>query len=307
MAIVEIATTMPITTDMTSTVLVLRAVSTPMQVTTELLSTTKSTAKISTTIPIVTALDSRAYRTMPELETSKLSEYSITPQITDHTAYAASNIITQFKGCDNLIDLIRSTLLELDVASQDVRDFQEVLYSIEDAYGIHLDRLGTLIGRNRNVSESDSAYRYSLYAQVYCNICDATIPSILKALLVQYNMVLGPASKDEIRIQTGSRSTLNVHFRDEQYLDNYGGVEYIEKLVSAGSQVFVTVSDGTIGGDFVTEGDEDGWGLGSLYEEDDEQGRLVSVYGADSINFTGVKEGDPLPTTNKTIPVPTFE
>lgn len=278
-----------------------------MNVVTQLLSSTKSTAKIATSIEIITEVNSNEYRTVPYLLTSKLSEYTISPQIVDHTVYAESNIISQFKGCSNLIDLIRSSLLELDTASQDVTDFQESLFNIEEAEGVNLDYIGDLLGRKRKAAESDGAYRYSLLAQVYCNICDGTIPSILKALLVQYNMVVGPASKDEIRIQTGSNSTLLVHVNDSSYIDNNGGIEYIEGLLSAGSQVLVTVSDTVPGSDFVTEGDDSGWGLGSLYEEDDEQGRVVSIYGADSINLTGVREGTALPITNSSIPVPTFE
>ena len=183
---------------------------------------------------------------------------------------------------------------------------QTNFFNAEDSLGDNLDRVGAIVGRVRLIGQGDFSYYNSILAQIYKNVCDGTVPKLLKSLLVQYNLKENVSSKSELRITRGSRSTLNVHVRDSTYLDVFGGISYIEDMVSAGSQVFVTVSDIPEGGDFVTEGD-DGWGFGSLYEEDEEQGALVDVYSADSINILGITTGTPLPITHKKIPVSTFE
>ena len=125
-------------------------------------------------------------RTVPE--TAKYSSYTIIPAIRTHTEYAVDNLISQFKEYENIEKLLEGVLLELDKAQTDIYDFQSEILNLEEAEGDNLDICGSIVGRDRITDQGDLTYRNQIYAQIYANICDGSLPKILSALIMNYNL-----------------------------------------------------------------------------------------------------------------------
>lgn len=267
---------------------------------------------LSPTVHVQTVARVRTHipRTTPE--TSKFSSYTITPAYRTHAQFAFQNLLSQFKGFTNIEKLIETTLEELDQCQTDVYNFQDLILNLEKAEGVNLDICGAILGRERLVAEGDIVYRNSLFAQIFINICDGTIPKILSALTIQYNLEPGPAARPELQVSTLSNNRMEVYVRDVSRVLTAGGAELIDYITPAGAVAEIVCNDRFVGnfGYFaftsVEGGIVGGLGWGSYYDETI-GGALCGLINPERFTGDGEDDGAPLLVTNKTIPVPTFD
>jgi len=207
---------------------------------------TNSTSKLTGTIDAIALFEN--------LKTSKLSEYTIFDEIQDHSEQAQENLIMQFKECPNIENLLKIPLLEVDNQSLDVRQIQKFIINVEEAYGAHLDLLGTILGVARVSGQDDIQYRNVLQAQIQTITCDGTSTKILANLLLHYNHGLTKESRDKISIRTRTHNIFDIYVHN--YLDvlQNGEAEFIQNLTPSGSETRIIVNnvDDTAEGEFFT-------------------------------------------------------
>jgi hypothetical protein len=249
-------------------------------------------------------------------QTAKLGTYSVLPAIGNHLEQANDNLISQFKDCPNINLLLKFAMDELDKAQVDIEDLQESIFNLEAAEGTNLDLCGMYVGITRVGSQSDRVFRNRILAQVFINICDGTLPKILNALLIRYNLAFSPDSKQEIQLKTRYHNTLEIYVRDPALYYEHGGLETVNQLVSAGTQVQVIAASReaadleymALGSYYIADDSEiDGKSVGSFYD-DSIGGDLVgicNVIDLDDSTVVGITDYPEPILTNKTIPVPT--
>lgn len=202
------------------------------------------TFSIETTIELPATLSSFVKRLVPS--TSKLSAYTVLPQIINHQDQANDNLITQFQDCPNIYKYLGATLSVLDTIQQDLEDFQEKIINIEEAEGVQLDNIGTLLGLDRrSLTDSDSFFRVQLVGKVFANISDGTTHAITNALLSSYNLAQNEDSYNEVKVTTGRQGEVMVFVRDQGYIEENGGKAYIKSLTAAGASTKIKVANGT--------------------------------------------------------------
>ncbi len=255
------------------------------------------------------ALSVFVLRTVPT--TRKLSSYTITESYATHTELAVDNLISQFKGKPNIEKLISCSMDELDEAQTDVYDFQDKIWNLEVAEEANLNICGKILGRDRVTGQSDRTYRNQLLTQVLINNGDGTLPNILSALLVLYNLEPSEDSRTYLQLQTLTHNNIEVYVKTSNMVNINGGVSQIQEMVPAGSSAIIVVNDiNTVPGSYFVlgsvEGNADmGRGLGSYYD-DTIGGEMVGIYNYEYYESPGVATGADLLTTTKTIPVETF-
>ena len=259
-------------------------------------------------------LKSYVLRSVPG--TAKTSSYTILPPIATHGEIAADNLLYQFKGCPNIESLINIPMLELDKAQTDVYEFQSKVLNLEESEGVNLDLCGKIVGRTRITNDEDLVYRTKLITQVFINVNDGTIPKMLSALLLLFNLEPNYTSFPELQLKTTTFNTMELFVRDKTVVDIYSNTEELEGLVAAGGAVEILVQDRTTPQNSIfTLSGYDGQpadqqssttGLGSLYDET-VGGSLVGLYNYELYyQVPGEDTGADLKITNKEIPVSTF-
>jgi hypothetical protein len=194
------------------------------------------------------------YALFANLETSKLSEYTVVREIQDHTEQANENLIMQFKDCPNILNLLSTPLTEVDKTAIDVREIQQFVVNIEEAYGAHLDLLGTILGVARTAGQDDITYRAVLVSQIQTITCDGTLTKILATLLMTYNHGLTKESMDKVSVRTRTHNVFDVYVYDYREVLNHGEAKFIQKLTPDGAETRIIVNnvDDTEEGNFFT-------------------------------------------------------
>ena len=270
------------------------------------------------TCTVTTEANCTGFVTRSTPGTAKLSSYTILPEISTHTEIANDNLPTQFKDCPNINSLISFPLQELDKAQTDIYDFQSKILNIEESEGVNLDLCGDIVGRDRITGNSDGAYRPKLLTQVFINNNDGSIPKMLTALLVMFNLEADYTSIDELQLMRTSYNAMEIFVRDKVAIDVYSSEEQIEAMIPAGARAEICVLDrlappGRVfrASGYIGQSDETSStitkGLGSLYD-DTVGGHCVGLYNYDIYyRVSGENSGTALKTTNKTIPIETFD
>lgn len=253
----------------------------------------------------------KAYIPRPTPVTSKFSSYTITPAYRTHAEFSYLNLLSQFKDQPNIEKLLDGTLSELDQCQTDVYEFQDKILNIEKAEGNNLNLCGNILGADRGVAEGDLTYRNKLFAQILINTCDGTLPKILSALTIRYNLSPGPATAPELQVNTLSYNRMEVYVRDFSRIQSEGGSALVDHLTSAGGVAEIVVNDrltdrfGYFSFSSVDGGVPGGRGWGSYYDGTI-GGELVGLLDSDRFTGEGRSSGQEMLVTNKTIAVPTF-
>jgi hypothetical protein len=240
---------------------------------------------LSNSASAVSKAKNRIFAEFTNLQTAKLSDYTIFEPLQDHVDYANDNLISQFKDCPNILKLLNTSLLELDQATTDLIDFQKLILNVEEAVGAQLDLIGTILGLNRVLGQDDIEYRSLLLSQIQVITCDGGLTKVLAALLMRYNYPLDDSSRDKLKVRTLFYNIAQIYVHNLQDIRENGGTDFIDSLISGGGEARILVSntDTTPEGSFFTLenstifGEGSGKGLGSL-EAPGEGGGLSGTY-----------------------------
>lgn len=100
--------------------------------------------------------------------------------ITDHLAKAKARLIEQYKGKA----LIEGTLDSLVAQVQILEDVFKVLStdrSIDTSYGIQLDKIGAIVGLDREPGQADEDYRLLIKSRIVQNLNQGTPEEVIAA------------------------------------------------------------------------------------------------------------------------------
>jgi hypothetical protein len=111
-------------------------------------------------------------------------------QIIDHVARAKARVIQQYKEKQNLLAII-------EAITNQIQDIEDALYQllngrlIDNAVGIQLDRIGTIVVLTRPIGLGDNFYRALLYAKIGQNTSQGETEKVLNVfrLATQSNTV----------------------------------------------------------------------------------------------------------------------
>jgi hypothetical protein len=115
-------------------------------------------------------------------------------KITDHVQQAQDRLVEQYKESVNLNNLIEAVVLPI----QDIENQTDELYRlrlISTAYGVQLDKIGTIIGEAR-FGRNDSDYRSAIITRININVSGGEPESIISAI----RQIIGPFTIEYIDI-----------------------------------------------------------------------------------------------------------
>lgn len=98
-------------------------------------------------------------------------------KITDHVARGISRVLSQFKDSKSVLGIIAALASEVQQVEDGLFGML-ALRSIDSATGVHLDRIGKIVGELRD-GRDDAAYRIGIRARVLLNKSSGTTPEIL--------------------------------------------------------------------------------------------------------------------------------
>lgn len=101
---------------------------------------------------------------------------SLAPDV-DHVTRGLSRLPEQFKDSENFKHLIQIFLEEIQEIEETIYDILR-FSSLDQAVGIHLDRIGEILGKRRE-GMSDEEYSRYLRVQVSLNTSQGTIPTLI--------------------------------------------------------------------------------------------------------------------------------
>ena len=178
--------------------------------------------------------------------------YNVGPKLTTHLDDINKNIIQQFKldECVNIKSLMTICTNEYDEIQTDIQALQSEIW-LDKAVGAQLDMLGELLGRTRDVGQSDEDYRYDLTTQIFYIVNEADLESVLCILSRETGHGDEITNKD-VQVISSGHATSFIYFKEKSDLQKlsssqtyYQGVSSCDDLLAAGVGADVHVLDST--------------------------------------------------------------
>jgi len=100
--------------------------------------------------------------------------------ISDHIERAKERLIEQYKGKSKIEGLVEAVVAPLQEI-EDVLEQLKVERWIESAVGVQLDKIGRIVGAEREIGQNDDDFRLVVKAQIIMNLNQGTPEEIIAA------------------------------------------------------------------------------------------------------------------------------
>lgn len=180
--------------------------------------------------------------------------------ISDHIARAKNRLIEQYRGKSKVEGVIEAVVAPI----QDIEDVLEQLKLerwIETAIGVQLDKIGRIVGAEREIGQTDDDFRLVVKAQIIMNLNQGTPEEIIAAAkffigaaFIWYLEVY-PAAVDIFSTtvvpepnRTKIRAQLKKFLPAGVSLDSFGQFDETNPFIFSGGTGFGDVNDPDVGG-----------------------------------------------------------